>query len=630
MANIRNFLLFIFGLFILFAISFNLLIFSYFASGTVVLNLRPVNGIGNQLFQYSAAYSLANATNSKLVIITTKAFANGNNNTPQDRKLGLTNFRPKFDSFIYYDLLSKALIKLANVRLINKLLIYDFKMVTIENFHELALKPNSGVLFVNDYFESEKFFISHKANIKGMLATDHLINSKTIALIESVKKPNSICVHVRRGDFDYHNLLPVDYYKQAIGLTKKIISNADFYLFSDEIKKAADALKDQAAFKIVSSPQLAALDDFVLLSKCHNIITANSTFSWWAAYLGDDFKKQRLVIAPYPFNSEQFINNVIADAKRRFAWKSSAYNGNVPKNWLVLNYHQHPLSESANQDSERLFIYSGDLAPLTICSGGNEFFKNICYANDKVSPPTVVTAYYQVSNKHGHEKYLAWVENFLNIPFNLVVFTDKKNAEWIKEKRGNLPLVLIEKELQDLTYYQYIDVLKQQNGKDRNKKRSPELYVVWHEKVKFVNEAIEQNPFNSDFFVWCDIGTFRDKNYVKNTFPQAKYIWPDKITLGMLKDFSSEERAVKVMAGNEEIRVQGNIQLGSSIAWKVYSSIYDQTFRELIAEGITVNDGQIVAGTAALRHPQLFRLQYIDHAFQGNPWWYFLLYYGAN
>jgi hypothetical protein len=145
--------------------------------------------------------------------------------------------------------------------------------------------------------------------------------------------------------------------------------------------------------------------------------------------------------------------------------------------------------------------------------------------------------------------------------------------------------------------------------------------------VKFVNETIKQNPYKSDLFIWCDIGTFRDKSYVKNTFPQAKYTWPDKITLGTLKDFSNRERAAKVMAGNEEVRVQGNIQLGNSVAWKEYNRIYDKTFHELIAGGVTVNDDQIVAGTASLRHPQLFRLQYMDHAFQGNPWWYLLLYY---
>lgn|GEM_PF-1504522 len=306
----HNFLLFTLLPFVLIVILLNLALFHYFPSGAVVLNLRPTIGMGNQLFQYSAAYSLADATNSKLVIITTKRFANGGSNVPQDRKLGLTNFKPKFDNFMYYDAVSKALIKLTNIKIVNKLLFYDFKIVTIENFHELMGKPNTGVLFVNDYFESERFFVTHKT-----LVTDHLINSKTFALSESVKKSNSVCVHVRRGDFDYHNLLSVDYYKQAIGLAKQIIPNADFYLFSDEIKKAVDELKEQTTFTIVSSPHLTSLDDFVLLSKCHNIITANSTFSWWAAYLGDAPNKSRLVVTPYPFNSEQFLNNMIKDDK---------------------------------------------------------------------------------------------------------------------------------------------------------------------------------------------------------------------------------------------------------------------------------------------------------------------------
>lgn len=100
----------------------------------------------------------------------------------------------------------------------------------------------------------------------------------------------------------------------------------------------------------------------------------------------------------------------------------------MPNHWIVLNYNQRQLATFAQHDSKSLFIYSGDLAPLTLCPGGNELSRNICYANTKVAPPTVVTAYYQISNKHGHEKYLNWAENFLNIPFNLVVFTDKKNA----------------------------------------------------------------------------------------------------------------------------------------------------------------------------------------------------------
>jgi len=518
------------------------------------------------------------------------------------------------------------------------LLFYDLNVVKNNNFFEEAGKNNNDVLLIDDFMQAEIFFSNYKEEIKRLLNPSHLINSKTAKLTEELKKDNSVCIHMRRGDFSEVFLVPINYQKQAINLVQKIIPNAKFHIFSDEISLAKEELKDINHISFVSNPSFTALDDFFLMTTCANIIIANSTFSWWAAYLGDDKNlKQRLVISPYIFNKEISMNSALDD-NYRFAWRSYIYNGVTPENWISLAYNENPLALMAkniisDDAHKKIFsdgmehkqnIYSGDLAPLYLCNNGGDFSKNICYMNDiNTKRSTIVTSFYPEIEKNSSSA----VEFLLSLPVDLVLFTNEENYEFIKNTRGKLPITIIKKEISDFYHYKYKNRFMIFNKKQSINK-PVEQNVLKNERVKLVNEAINLNPYDANYFIWADIEElFNNKNYVNTNFPNTKYIWSGKIALNQAKDFTLRERSDLIAYDSD--RTQSHLQIGDITAWRLYDILYDKTLTDLMDEGALLTSELRVLGTMALRYPWLFRLHYANLRFKGDVKNYIFAYYSS-
>jgi hypothetical protein len=138
---------------------------------------------------------------------------------------------------------------------------------------------------------------------------------------------------------------------------------------------------------------------------------------------------------------------------------------------------------------------------------------------------TVVSAFYPLSkSKHGVVKYLEWIKNFCVIPCSLVIFTDTDSSAHIREARGSLPLHIIERPFNsyEMTSPSRMEFWQRHHLIDPEKNiHTPELYAVWALKQECVREAIHMNPFNSSWFVWCDIGIQRESALQKfyETFP---------------------------------------------------------------------------------------------------------------
>ena len=138
----------------------------------------------------------------------------------------------------------------------------------------LASETNSDI-----YFQDLKWFGKYEDKIREIFGVG----------IGSVDK---VAIHVRRGDYllfahQYPNLMETDYYKEAMKEFDK-----PFIVFSDDIAWC----KEQEIFKGCEfSEGKDEMQDFNLMASCRGIITANSSYSWWAAYLGDKDKK---VICP--------------------------------------------------------------------------------------------------------------------------------------------------------------------------------------------------------------------------------------------------------------------------------------------------------------------------------------------
>jgi hypothetical protein len=123
-------------------------------------------------------------------------------------------------------------------------------------------------------------------------------------LIENA--PNSVAVHVRRGDYkvtqQIFTLLGQDYYDRTLALLESRVGPSQIFVFSDEIELVRDNLCFPEGARFVAA--MTSIEDFELMKACKHIIAANSTYSWWAAYLKN--KDGGFVVVPkhYHSNSE--------------------------------------------------------------------------------------------------------------------------------------------------------------------------------------------------------------------------------------------------------------------------------------------------------------------------------------
>jgi hypothetical protein len=138
---------------------------------------------------------------------------------------------------------------------------------------------------IHGYFQTEKYFKFIKSEIKEIFSfRDEIIeNGNKYGPIE-----NGVSLHIRRGDYltssDYHTVQSTDYYMEAI---KQFDSKSKFYIFSDDPQWCSENLKIENSEVIdTGSPYI----DMYLMSLCEGHIIANSSFSWWGAWLANSKK----------------------------------------------------------------------------------------------------------------------------------------------------------------------------------------------------------------------------------------------------------------------------------------------------------------------------------------------------
>lgn len=159
------------------------------------------------------------------------------------------------------------------------------------NFHYESI-PNIDNLDIIGYFQSEKYFLHCKDLI---LYHFDFIDSLYSSYIDHTKETCS--VHIRRGDYlslsDYHPCLGLDYYNKSMDYMRKL-GVTKFYIFSDDIGWCVSNFSGLSDVEYIQGN--TDIKDMCLMSSCKNNIIANSSFSWWAAWLNKN--KNKNVIAP--------------------------------------------------------------------------------------------------------------------------------------------------------------------------------------------------------------------------------------------------------------------------------------------------------------------------------------------
>ena len=163
---------------------------------------------------------------------------------------------------------------------------------------------------------------------------------------------------------------------------------------------------------------------------------------------------------------------------------------------------------------------------------------------------TIVTALYRIPTpRHRFTEYFDWLDNFLQINRSIVFFLQKNLSEIVKSKRPKIyenKTIWIENEFSDLYFYKYKKEFEKTLIIDGAKfKHNIPLFIIWNEKLKFLEKAINANYFKSNYFFWIDAGFFRDKNDISqyiNDWPSIKRCEEDpRVILNEIRKISKDE-----------------------------------------------------------------------------------------
>ena len=164
-------------------------------------------------------------------------------------------------------------------------------------------------VYLKGYFQSEKYFFP----IKNIIQREFTFKDEFIQRVKEfsikTRSVNSVSVHIRRGDMkndpvmaERHGVMPLSYYQKGIEIIRSKISNPQFYFFSDDINWTKENFNNTDATFVSGEISKTHFEDLYLMSQCGNNIIANSSFSWWGAWLNNNPNK--IIVAPNKwFNS---------------------------------------------------------------------------------------------------------------------------------------------------------------------------------------------------------------------------------------------------------------------------------------------------------------------------------------
>ena len=266
---------------------------------------KLIGGLGNQMFQYAAGRAVAYRSNIPLKLDIT----NFETYKLRSYQLGCFNIQENFAStkdierfmprrrqigaFTYYKIRAKLLPWHKQKLIKERGILYDPDIIKIK-----------GDAYLEGYWQSEKYFedisdiILREFTIKYK---PNNINSQMLAKIDSV---NSVSLHIRRGDYISNpiatqilGVLSLDYYINALNLISKKVKDPYVFVFSEDVSWAKENLKTSLPLYFIEHNRFNKdYEDLRLMSRCKHHIIANSSFSWWAAWLSEYQKK--IVIAP--------------------------------------------------------------------------------------------------------------------------------------------------------------------------------------------------------------------------------------------------------------------------------------------------------------------------------------------
>lgn len=282
----------------------------------IIVRLKA--GLGNQLFQYATGRSLACFHNTALKLDLSSY------RSDDFRQYALSRFRVEENIATDGDM---ADVKAVPSRSLGRMF-YRVREALVPRFRRRVFEENElGVydpsirktgpsVYLNGYWQSEKYFLDIREILLREFTLKEPPEEINRGLLEQIDDTLSVSVHVRRADYLIHAetakrylTCGIDYYRDAIlRMTQKLRLKPHFFIFGDDMEWAKGNLPLSQNTTYVSHNQQKDYEDLRLIMACKHHIIANSSFSWWGAWLGNH--PDKTVIAPkYYFKDRKLTMN---------------------------------------------------------------------------------------------------------------------------------------------------------------------------------------------------------------------------------------------------------------------------------------------------------------------------------
>jgi hypothetical protein len=276
-----------------------------------VIIVRLVGGLGNQMFQYAAGRRLSILHNTDLKLDTNQF------QYYEGRSYSLQPFRIQGHLATPNEI---AAVRGRDKRRWSRLAFEAsqvlkpyyrrsvFREKSLYQYDSKILKTQPDV-YLEGYFQAQQYFAAIEDVIRSEFTIEVAQDAQSRDLAEQIAATRSVSVHVRRGDYvsvphiqRIHNVCGLSYYRKCIGLMATQLADPHFFVFSDDpdwVRANLDAghlRLDFSATVVSHNGRKRAYEDLRLMSACKHNIIANSSFSWWGAWLNPDPNK--IVMAP--------------------------------------------------------------------------------------------------------------------------------------------------------------------------------------------------------------------------------------------------------------------------------------------------------------------------------------------
>lgn len=269
--------------------------------------VRLNGGLGNQLFQYAAAFALAKKKLDVLKIDNSELLRPVSRGQ-LPRRFSLGNFRISAQ-VASVDEIRMARYPLGLISFMHEMLQKKILRKFYVDFHP-EIKNLKGSIYLDGYFQSEKYFLEYAGELLSEFVLIESLNKEVESILTkfSSKKP-SVALHIRRGDYvsnprvsKSYNLCGKFYFENAINYFSQKFDDFNLIIFSDDVTWVKNNMQFPVNCIYIADVahslgvDLNDAQEIIVMSRCHHQIISNSSFSWWGAYINKSPNK--VVVAP--------------------------------------------------------------------------------------------------------------------------------------------------------------------------------------------------------------------------------------------------------------------------------------------------------------------------------------------